>query len=326
MKKIKEIIEKYNSSYFSKMYVFTGDKYLIDLYVRHIKKMCTGSQDDVMDTLIYKGKFDIKEVIQQSQTIPFMASKRIILIKNSGILTASQKDMGNYIKKNIDSIPESSIVIFIEDEIDKRNAFYKHMKNEDVFCEFAPSEGQLLEWIQGQAKEQKGKISASTALFFLRFVRGDMTHLNNEMAKVFNFSCEITEETIRSICQESIEVIIFDLMEEIAFKKGQAALKTYRRLLDTKEAPYKIYSLIERQIRFLLITKQALSKSMDNIEIAAILGVREFVVKDLRNQQTYFTLNELLNLYFKCENLERGVKIGQMDIELALELFIAELA
>ncbi len=325
MLKVKKDIEKRS---LKKVYVWTGDKYLIDLYIDKILSIYAGEQK-VLNTSISQGKdIDIKEIIDQSQVIPFLADKRVILVKDSQILTASKKDEGDYLKNNLSRIPDTAVIIFIEEEIDKRNGLYKYLNKEGSICEFGPlSENQLVEWIIKEGRNNSCEITREAALYFIRYVRGDMTNMTNELRKCFSYvgTGNVSIDVINDICHQSIDVIIFKLMEEISKKEVSKALNTYKQLLLTKEPAYKIFAMIIRQITLLLMVKEGLEKKMSVPEIAKVCGVMDFAARELTMQCDSFTLKQLLDLYYKCTEVDRNVKTGAMHIETAIELFIAEI-
>jgi hypothetical protein len=122
MKNIKEHIKQ---NQFKPVYLLYGQEaYLKNLYKNKLKNAILGNSDE-MNFSYFEGKsIDLAKVIEIADTVPFFHDKRLIIIENS-VLFKSQNDLADYIK----SIPETTHIIFVENEIDKRNRLYKAVKD-----------------------------------------------------------------------------------------------------------------------------------------------------------------------------------------------------
>ena len=82
---MKTIDEDIKSGQFKKIYLLYGDEaYLKKQYKDKLKKALV-QPDDTMNFTAYEGKdTNPKEVIDLSETLPFFAERRVILIENSG--------------------------------------------------------------------------------------------------------------------------------------------------------------------------------------------------------------------------------------------------
>ena len=96
---MKTIDEDIKSGQFKKIYLLYGDEaYLKKQYKDKLKKALV-QPDDTMNFTAYEGKdTNPKEVIDLSETLPFFADRRVILIENSGFFKSSQEELADFIK------------------------------------------------------------------------------------------------------------------------------------------------------------------------------------------------------------------------------------
>ena len=79
-------------------------------------------EGDTVNYNYYEGKgTNVDEVIELAQTMPFFAQHRLIIMENTGFFTTSSDKMAAFVK----SIPETTILVFVEENVDRRNKLFK---------------------------------------------------------------------------------------------------------------------------------------------------------------------------------------------------------
>ncbi|MBQ1930996.1 MAG: DNA polymerase III subunit delta, partial [Lachnospiraceae bacterium] len=77
---------------------------------------------DTMNYHHFEGKdAEPKAIIEAADTMPFFADYRLIIIEDSGLF----KKEADALVKYIPNMPESTILIFVESQMDKRSKLYK---------------------------------------------------------------------------------------------------------------------------------------------------------------------------------------------------------
>ena len=112
------------SGEFKRVYLLFGDEgFLKKSYKNRLKDKITGS--DTMNYNYYEGKgLDVNEIIGLAETMPFFAEKRLILIEDSGFFKSASEELASYLP----SMPETTCLLFVESEVDKRSKLYKAVK------------------------------------------------------------------------------------------------------------------------------------------------------------------------------------------------------
>ena len=95
---MQRLIQDLKSGDFKKIYLLYGQEaYLRKQYKDKLKEAMIG--DDTMNFSYYEGKdFTVGEVIDQAETMPFFADRRLILIENSGLFKSGGEQMAEYLK------------------------------------------------------------------------------------------------------------------------------------------------------------------------------------------------------------------------------------
>jgi DNA polymerase III subunit delta len=111
---------------FKKVYLLFGEEaFLKKSYKNRLREAIT--QGDTMNYNYYEGKgINVNEIISLSDTMPFFADRRLILMEDSGWFKGGPgaDEMCAY----IENIPDTTCLLFVETEVDKRSRMYKAVK------------------------------------------------------------------------------------------------------------------------------------------------------------------------------------------------------
>ncbi|MDL2300839.1 DNA polymerase III subunit delta [Lachnospiraceae bacterium OttesenSCG-928-D06] len=324
MQRINEAIK---TGKFAQIYLLYGEeRYLKRQYRGKLKEaLCksNGGMDDSMNTHTYEGKgIAVGEIIDLSETIPFMAERRIMIINNSGLFKSGGEKMAEYLAEP----NETSVFIFTEDEIDKRSKLYKTVKENGCIVDFSiQDEKTLKRWIGGRLNKEGKKITESTVQLFLTKTGTDMENIHMELEKLICYCLDeevITDKQVEEVCTNRISNHIFDMINAIADKRQKDALQLYYDLLALKEPPMRILFLIARQCNMLLMVKEMKAKGFDNKTIGSKIGLPPFVAGKYVSQAARFKRKELKGAVIKCVDAEEGVKTGKLNDRMSVELLI----
>jgi len=324
MNTLKKSIDNGN---FKNLYIFHGSEdYLKTFYKDYLINKVMDDTSKMMNFDSFEGaNCSIKKIVDAYTTLPFLSERRIVCVENSDIFYKRNKADSDFFYDNIEHIPETSIVIFVESRIDKRSRAYKKAVKNAYLLEFkTPSDDDLVVWIKKRLKENNKTIDSPTALYLLRYTAHDMTSVSNEIKKLIDYKKEenITFHDINEICTKALETKIFDLINAVGNKKTDIALNIYNNLIVMKEPPLKILSLLTMQFRRMLQTRQLMSESLNRQEIANALKIRSFAVNEYITQGKNFPSEVLMRAIHECLECDVNIKTGKIRDILALELLI----
>ena len=320
---MKSLNEDLKTGQFKQIYLLYGEEaYLKKQYKdRFVKAMLP--EGDTFNYAYYEGKgVNPKEIIDLAETLPFFAERRLIVLENTGFLKNACPDLADYVKQ----MPETTYMIFIEEELDKRGKLYKAIKDKGRIVELTrQDERTLMRWILGMAKKEGKQMTESAAAYFLGKVGNDMENIQKELEKLFCYALNHTEVTIKEIdeiCTTQISNHIFDMVDAVALKEQKKALDYYYDLLALKEPPMRILFLLTRQFRILLQIKELEKEGISPKEMAAKVGIMPFLIGKYRAQAKPFTAKELREILEAGVTAEEDVKTGKVGDVLSVEMFL----
>lgn len=313
---------------FSNIYVIFGEEeYLKNIYEKKLISNIVDENFKMMNFDIFEGKnVSISKIIDACDTMPFMSDYRVVILKNTGLIYDAKKDDTNKLENYLHILPKTTILIFIEEKIDKKLKIFKTISNIGTFHKIdILSENELVNWILSIFKDNNKNISTKEALYIIRNIGFNMEILLNEINKLISFKSSGTKITINdidNICTKSIESKIFDLINFMSNKDMDNAIKIYKNLIVNKTSPFVILNMISRQFRIILQTKYLYNKNYSINNIASELELRDFIVKEAIKQSKNFSIKILLQAINECLEIDNNIKTGKIIDEIAIELLI----
>lgn len=322
MKTINEHLKKRE---FVPFYLLYGEEDYLKKQMKDRLLQALVNEGDNMNYSSFEGKkADPVEILDLAETLPFFSEYRTIVLDHTGL----GKKCDETFLKRLENLPDTTIMIFVEDGIDKRSKIYKYINKHGYAADMAiQDEKQLLLWV-GSLMKQEGKVMTNAnGAYFLHKVGTDMNQIRNELQKLFLYTGnrkEIKKQDIDAICTTEITGKIFDMLEAIALKQQKKALTYYYELLELKEPPLKILALLLRQCNNLLFVKSMAKVESQNKVIGKQGGIHPYVVGKLRKQGEGFTMEQLMYMVRSCGETDEAIKTGGINDRIGVELLIVD--
>lgn len=331
-----EAVEKeLKSGNLQSIYLFYGEElYLLETCVKKIKSLFGETVKGINYVTIDEN--NIASLISEIETPAFGYEKKLIIVKNSGLLKkegkrkntelASLKDkLNEYIVKNIEAIKQSIILVIIEDDIGKHDLISTIEKyGISVKFEFQKPI-QLENRIKAICNGYKVNIDSSTIKYFIECCGTNMQELINEIRKLIEFAGEngtIKKEDIDKLSIKKLESVIFELTDNLGKKQISEALNVMNNLIYQKEPVQKILITLYNHFKKLYFVALASNTNKDLIEVLNLKPNQTFLINKYKTQARYFKINELKTILQKLIDLDYGYKIGQIDLQIGLETIL----
>lgn len=322
MKNLNEDIKK---GEFRQVYLLYGEEdYLKNQYKNRLKKAIL-QDDDTMNFSSYEGKgIPVQEIIDQAETMPFFAERRLILVENSGFFKNACPQLAEYLPQT----PEETIFVFVESEVDKRSKLYKTVKEKGRAVELGRQDDRTLSaWVRSLIKKEGKNITNDGLALFLEKAGDDMENIANELEKLFCYTYEkdfVEARDVEEVCTVTTENRVFDMIRAVAEKRQRQALELYYDLLSLKEPPMRILFLIAREFNQMLLVKDLREQGLDSRAIASKAGIAPFIAKRSLAQAERFKMEVLRRAVADCVEAEEAVKTGKLADRLAVEMLIVQ--
>ena len=270
-------------------------------------------------------------VMEEVLSAPFLAEKRLIMLKAVPSAAAASED-GNEEEKrlaeSLETVPESTILIFVGYRPDKRKTLYKKLLTTAEVEEFndwtAPS---IKKWIKN-----KIALEDDTIDYLIEVVGNDLYRLDSEIAKLATYGGVITPKEINLLVSPTLSNSVFDFTDAISQKDHRKALRLFAALRQQGESIFAIFPMIIRNFRILLLYKNKLQAGQDRRTIMSDLKIPPFVASKVHSQADNYSLDVLQQCYKSLLEIDVQVKTGVIntsstntrEFDLAIEKFILD--
>ena len=307
-REIKKISENIKTNTFKQFYLFYGEEKYMILQMKDQLKRALISEDDT-------------EIIELAKTVPFFNDHRFIILDGTGL---GKKSDDSFIK-GLKEISDTSVLLFIEDTIDKRSKIYKFLSKQGHAACFEPMKNkELSQWITLLLKKDEKQMSISTMNNFLYRCGSDMHTLKNELDKLISYvgdRKEITSYDLEQLTSSQTINQIFIMLDAIARKQRDKVLTLYYDLI---ESPFGILALLARQCNQLLQVKNLDDLGKDNGTISKEIKIPAFAVGKLKDQSKMFSIEVLLNMVEACAKTDELIKTGKINDRVGVELILIQ--
>ena len=285
---------------------------------------------DVFD--LTEEKKDLSAITMSASSEGLFSKKRLVIAKNliASRLAAENDAFISFLKEKAKENSKDLILVFWEGKkIDKRDKIYKLLLKIAKSQEFGSLEGvKLLNWIKEEVDSRSGgkvKINAKAIAKLEVYVGSNLYLMSNEIEKLVDYVSqgEISEDNIDRLVKAKIESDVFRTVDALARRDKKEALRLLHNHLSSGDDPFYILSMFFYQFRNLVKVKPLLDKGFTQKDIAGMLKIHPFVARKSLEQGAGFSWEGLKNLYQQLCNMDFEVKTGKIDIELALDKFIA---
>jgi DNA polymerase-3 subunit delta len=131
----------------------------------------------------------------------------------------------------------------------------------------------------------------------------------------------VTIESVRELVSPSVERSIFELVEAMTSGRAVEALASYHALLQQKESEMYVLTMVQWQLRNLLLAKTAPAAMSPN-ELAKAAGMSPFVAGKMAAAQGAIAEETLARAYAEAADCEYDIKTGRLKGEAAVERLI----
>ncbi|MDM8519855.1 DNA polymerase III subunit delta [Anaerolineales bacterium HSG6] len=284
---------------------------------------------DLNITMIEGRKIKLNEIQYHASAVPFLASKRLILVRNYlSQLGRKAKEVQPVIDM-LDKIAPVNDLVFVEAEtLDKRHPILK-VKSVKVVSFNAPSKKGLPSWISKRVQKEGGSIKPDAADMLARLAGSNLHLLNNEIEKLLlyvNGQRPIGRKDVELLVPYIEEAENFGFSNALGQRNARMAYDQLHKMLEEGRHPMAILAAIATQIRGLLEVKDMHERGMNARAIAQAKGWRsDFAAKARLRDARNFSIVRLEQTLEALLETDLAIKTGRIDAYLALDILIGQL-
>ncbi|MFZ4405492.1 MAG: DNA polymerase III subunit delta, partial [Pseudobdellovibrionaceae bacterium] len=266
---------------------------------------------------------------QELFAAPFLAEKRLVLIKNILSLTKNapvQKEVLEILRNR--PLPDSTIAVFWdrEDEVKGKTAahdLWEILKVEKYRESFPLLEtGEAISFFTKECSAKQITLDRDCASLAIACLGTDSWALSllADQLSAWKPNSIVGVQDLSQFVTAPGDNNIFNLVDAIIQGKIAAALTMMRAQYAIGEDDQFIFQMLIRQARIMVLLADCLSHGDSSPDtIAKKLGLHPFVVKKTIPLVRTFTLDELKNLYQQLVSFDQKVKSGRGDLSVLLD-------
>lgn len=152
-------------------------------------------------------------------------------------------------------------------------------------------------------------------------------NLENDIKKIIAYSDgdRIREEDIDATVHGEMDKFIFDFLDAVTGNRKDKALRMLNNILSGGEEAYSILGLLVNQFELMLEAKELYETVKDSQEVTDILKINGYRVKKALSFAEKFSLKRLKEILSQLYEIDRNIKTGLIEQNLALELLIGRI-
>ena len=257
-----------------------------------------------------------EEIMMACDTLPMISEKRLVTVMDDPSLVGGRevsKELLSYIRQ----IPDTCVLVFYcHGKVDNRRQMVKAISQCGQMVSFRAMEGrELTDWICDSFREL-GYACSGDAAEALVFTSGsDSMLLKQEIAKLAGDAGDrkqILPEDIRNIATRSQEYRTWEMTDAVVSGRTEKAFHILSDMLNAGESEFMIIYILGSQYRDLMKLSMLRAEGKKPQEMAAITGMRDFVIRERMKHLNRYTEAQLRQCISLCLETDYRLKSGQM--------------
>ncbi|OGP12936.1 MAG: DNA polymerase III subunit delta [Deltaproteobacteria bacterium RIFCSPLOWO2_02_FULL_50_16] len=325
--------------------LYGAESFLLDRFLASLESnvLKGGIRDFNRD--LFSGKTaTAKSIIEASLTLPMMAEKRMILVREAEFFNKNDQEK---LMAATDQIPETTVLVFVAHKIDRRQLFWQHLikkanvkpKSETsvpeapavLIREFKPLyPREIPSWIHEESRRMSVTLDPEAIQILVELIGTHLVDLSYTLEKLILYASprqSITIEDVEAVICDVAVRSVFDLADAIGQGNWGRSLYFLEKILVSSEEPaLRVLSLILRHFRILLKAKEAETKRMPQMELARFLGVSPYFVNNYQSQAQRMTRAHILQTMEILYQTDKSLKRSFIPDLLIMERMIFSLA
>ena len=227
--------------------------------------------------------------VAAAEQLPMMSDRRVVRIKDFARLPEIDEDI---LIRYLERPGDSTVMIFIANELDKRKKLTKVLLSECTVVDFSPvKDAEARAWAKARLKELKASADDRTLAYLIDLVGTNLQTLSIELDKLSAAAIntgQITPQMVDQLIARSRELSNFDLGDQLVAGNRKQALQTLHRLLEDDVPAVMLLGLIAGNYHRLAVAKELLDQGKREEVYRSIYGPpakREAVMNTLRRSE-----------------------------------------
>lgn len=315
------------------LYFIHGDEpYYIDLLADAIEKVAVPEAEKGFNQFVLFGKeTDIGTILNYARRFPFMAERQLVLVKEAQQISGfDSKEKTAFLEDYASRPPASTILVLcFQGNFDMRKSLPKVFERHGAMIQSKKMyDNKLPDWVGEYARSLGTKISIKAIQMLVENIGNDLKRITSEIDKILlnlTASEEITAAIVEKYVGISKEYNVFELQKALTQRDILKSNRIANYLAaNTKDNPLpQVLIILYNFFSKVLVVHGTPDKSEGNL--ASVLGVNPFFVKDYLSAARQYSLGHVVNVIKairRADNASKGIEVGSVNEEAVLKELI----
>ncbi|MBR3786410.1 MAG: DNA polymerase III subunit delta [Firmicutes bacterium] len=314
------------------------EQYLVKWAVETLVKKYVNPAVKSMDYQLLDDDASCSQVIEAAETFTMFSERRVVWVRDFKPLSGDSprgyskdeiKELADYLQNSNDS----TILIFSAEEIKASAVLTSALKKLGQVYDFAPiDKPDLVSFARKRFQAAgiditPGGVNALIDATGYYHKESDyrLFHFANDIQKIIAHSdgIRVTEKDIMETVSGDMDTFVFDMLDGISNNQKEKAFSILYNMLHGGSDAFSIIGAIVSQFEMMLSVKQMREEGLDLGAIHKKLGGSEFRIKKMLPYANRYSVEKLKSILSSIYEVDRNIKTGVLEPQLALEMFIA---
>lgn len=322
------------------LFFYGSEDYLMEWAVRQIEAKYVDEEWRSLDVRIMDGdSVSAYDIMGEARAYSMFSDRRVVVVKNWLPLYRKAGDPGaDEMLAFASQKQETSILIFLLESryAGDLTAYGKKMIKAAGSYEFARLEKADLKAFINKRVHAGGKMLARRELEFLIDVSGyynkdskyTLTQMDADVSKIVKATPgdEITANVIEDLLVGDNDRFVFNLVDAVVSGNRARALAITETIINEEDGAMAVTALLTKQFEIMYDALELSQQGMSISQMAKKTGINEFRFKKAWQAANAYSIGRIRKLLTDLYNIDRDIKRGDIDKDVALELFVISAA
>ncbi len=306
-----------------KIYLLTGDNYLVD---RRMKEIVKNVGVDEFNTVTYDiDEDDFNNAITDAATIPFMSDDKVVIVKNTDFKERDGFIIDDFITLLGDIPSFLHLIIIPNKQLDKRSKLVKLLVDKSDVTHFQALEEKTMKTsIVNYFDKRSIRIHNDALNELVRRTENDTQRMMNELNKLENYFSEgdtIFIDDISSLVVRNVEHDVFALVNEVVNRDLDKVMQICYDLLRSEDA-LRLLGLIINKFREMNYAKTLLMKGYSDEDLMKFFRASKGRIYYVKKNASRVTEEYIEKQLTALADTELKIKKGLLDKKVGLEMYL----
>lgn len=303
-------------------YIIISNSYHI--IMEEVKKIVPN--EDVIERIDFNDS-SINEIINDASYTSMFNDKKYILVKNAEFLGSKSSTKTDKLEAYLkDSNPLTTLIFTSDTKVDERKKVVKLIKEQNNYFNIKNlTHKDIVDRVIKQVSNHKLKINYDDANYLTNKCLNNYDLVEMELDKVYLYYHEgdnVIRDTLEGIISSYLDDNNFKFVDAVVSNNYETSLRMLDDFKIEKVEPLALLSLIVREYRLMLYSKDLYQRGYSNRVIGEKLQLQDWQVEKLIKNSYNLSIRYLEDKMIELTDLDFKIKSGKIDKYLGMEMFI----